>query len=73
MKGQENKANELAKAFCEKHGFEDKIQTALAQQIKKNIEQVISQNAPTDADIKSSNSPNNMGLEEREFAYKTHD
>ena len=64
LKGQEKQSNELARAFCEKHGFQN-IQAALAKQIQMNIDQILQQ-APSDIndDVKSYNSPNMLPNEE---------
>ena len=43
FRGEENKSDELARKFCEKHDFDEKIQAALAQQIQRNIDQVMAQ------------------------------
>ena len=39
-RGQEHQTMELAKNFCQKHGFDTKIQNILHQQIVKNIDMV---------------------------------
>ena len=31
MRGEENQSEELARRFCEKHGFDSKIEAALSQ------------------------------------------
>ena len=41
QKGEENQSNQLASEFCKKHGFDDKIQEALAAQIQENIDAVL--------------------------------
>jgi len=43
LKGQEHMTEQLAWQFCQKHGFDDKIQQALNMQIIQNIELVYSQ------------------------------
>ena len=43
MRGEENQSEELARRFCLKHGFDQKIQAALSLQIQRNIDQVMNQ------------------------------
>lgn len=38
--GMENCAPELAKQFCDKHGFEEAVVIALTDKIKENIEKI---------------------------------
>ena len=38
LRGQEHMSEELAHQFCLKHGFDSKIQAALAKQIQSNID-----------------------------------
>lgn len=41
QKGEEHRSQELAREFCARHGFDERIEQALAEQIEANVKAVI--------------------------------